>query len=216
VDPLRSDMPGTVWQLNPPAFGDGRAILLGEVVGSKAGCVATVQLKGSAHAVFAWWRRACLAGAVLREYGCQRARCTLLASQTRSWQRCKAERRVFANRPAVRCDTPSPQAHCAWVRFKVFCPSGRDSKLRRLTDYAYSVPTIRKPMVFGIGLRAVCAAQADLIAAWMSVGLYPRGHGTRTIAPSRAKATIYGPCALWTHSTSHPCSARSTPQGAIA
>jgi uncharacterized protein YdiU (UPF0061 family) len=78
--------------------------------------------------------------------------------------------------------------------FQVFAHRGQIDDLKTLTDYAIRrhYPDATGPMDL---LRAVCAAQADLVAAWMSIGFI---HGVmNTDNCSISGETIdYGPCAF--------------------
>jgi uncharacterized protein YdiU (UPF0061 family) len=90
--------------------------------------------------------------------------------------------------------TRTASSHLRVGTFQVFAHRGQTDDLRTLTNYAITrhYPDANGPM--GL-LEHVCAAQADLVAAWMSVGFI---HGVmNTDNCSIAGETIdYGPCAF--------------------
>ena len=85
-------------------------------------------------------------------------------------------------------------SHLRVGTFQVFAHRGETEALKTLTDYAIArhYPEADGPL--GL-LRAVCAAQAELVAQWMSVGFI---HGVmNTDNCSISGETIdYGPCAF--------------------
>lgn len=178
-----------------PQLGDGRAVLLGETVGTD-GIRRDIQLKGSGPTPFSRQGdgRAWL-GPVLREYIVSEAMHALGIPTTRALA-------AVETGETVRREGPMPgavltrvaQSHLRVGTFQVFAARGQLDSLRRLTDYAIDrhYPDAEGPM--GL-LRAVVAAQARLIAGWMSVGFI---HGVmNTDNSSIAGETIdYGPCAF--------------------
>ncbi|WP_377193539.1 protein adenylyltransferase SelO [Ruegeria meonggei] len=178
-----------------PQLGDGRAVLLGETVGTD-GIRRDIQLKGSGPTPFSRQGdgRAWL-GPVLREYVVSEAMHALGVPTTRALA-------AVETGETVRREGPMPgavltrvaQSHLRVGTFQVFAARGQLDSLRRLTDYAIDrhYPGAEGPM--GL-LRAVVAAQARLIAGWMSVGFI---HGVmNTDNSSIAGETIdYGPCAF--------------------
>mgnify|MGYP003133869980 FL=1 len=179
-----------------PQLGDGRAILLGEVVDS-VGKRRDIQLKGSGPTPYsrmgdgrAW------VGPVLREYLISEAMHALGVPTTR------ALAAVATGEPILRESGPLPGAivtrvaasHLRVGTFQVFAHRGETEALKTLTDYAIArhYPDADGPL--GL-LRAVCAAQAELVAQWMSFGFI---HGVmNTDNCSISGETIdYGPCAF--------------------
>ncbi|HCQ56304.1 MAG TPA: YdiU family protein [Sulfitobacter sp.] len=179
-----------------PQLGDGRAILLGEVVDS-VGKRRDIQLKGSGPTPYsrmgdgrAW------VGPVLREYLISEAMHALGVPTTR------ALAAVATGEPILRESGPLPGAivtrvaasHLRVGTFQVFAHRGETEALKTLTDYAIArhYPDAKGPL--GL-LRAVCAAQAELVAQWMSFGFI---HGVmNTDNCSISGETIdYGPCAF--------------------
>lgn len=179
-----------------PQLGDGRAILLGEVIRSD-GARRDIQLKGAGPTPYsrrgdgrAW------VGPVLREYLVSEAMHALGVPTTR------ALAAVATGEPILRETGHLPGAivtrvaasHLRVGTFQVFAHRGEVEALKTLTDYAIArhYPDADGPL--GL-LRAVCAAQAELVAQWMSFGFI---HGVmNTDNCSISGETIdYGPCAF--------------------
>lgn len=178
-----------------PQLGDGRAVLLGEVVGTD-GVRRDIQLKGSGPTPYsrngdgrAWL------GPVLREYVVSEAMYALGIPTTRALAAVQTGEPVFreAAFPGAVL-TRVARSHLRVGTFQVFAHRGQLGDLQTLTDYAIQrhYPDATGPMDL---LRAVCAAQAELITAWMSVGFI---HGVmNTDNCSISGETIdYGPCAF--------------------
>ncbi|RYE34341.1 MAG: YdiU family protein [Hyphomicrobiales bacterium] len=187
-----------------PQLGDGRAILLGEIVDSD-GRRHDLQLKGAGPTPFSRRGdgRAAL-GPVLREYIVSEAMAALGIPTTR------ALAAVLTGEP-VRRETLLPGAvltrvassHIRIGTFQYFAARGDVEALRLLADH---VIARHYPASTGEGrhlalLEAVIAAQAALVAQWMTVGFI---HGVmNTDNMSIAGETIdYGPCAFM--DTYHP------------
>ena len=195
ADPLAQLYAGHQFGNYNPQLGDGRAILLGEVV-DVTDQRRDIQLKGSGPTPYSRGGdgRAWL-GPVLREYVVSEAMHALGIPTTRALA-------AVATGEDIYRETALPGAvltrvaasHLRVGTFQVFAHRGEVDNLRTLTDYAIQrhYPNADGPM--GL-LRAVCAAQAELIAAWMSVGFI---HGVmNTDNCSISGETIdYGPCAF--------------------
>ncbi len=178
-----------------PQLGDGRAVLLGETVGTD-GKRRDIQLKGSGQTPFSRQGdgRAWL-GPVLREYVMSEAMHALGIRTTRALAAVETGEIVLREGPMPGAVlTRVAQSHLRVGTFQVFAARGQLENLRQLTDYAIQrhYPEAEGPM--GL-LRAVRDAQARLIAQWMSVGFI---HGVmNTDNSSIAGETIdYGPCAF--------------------
>lgn len=178
-----------------PQLGDGRAVLLGETIGTD-GLRRDIQLKGSGPTPFSRQGdgRAWL-GPVLREYVVSEAMHALGIPTTRALAAVETGEIVLREGPMPGAVlTRVAQSHLRVGTFQVFAARGQVDSLERLTDYAIArhYPQAEGPM--GL-LRAVRDAQAQLIAAWMSVGFI---HGVmNTDNCSIAGETIdYGPCAF--------------------
>jgi uncharacterized protein YdiU (UPF0061 family) len=177
-----------------PQLGDGRAILLGEVVGAHGR--RDIQLKGSGRTPFsrsgdgrAW------IGPVLREYIVSEAMHALGIPTTR------ALAAVATGEPVLReaalpgaVLTRVAQSHIRVGTFQYFLARNDAEALATLAEHAIRrhYPDATGPLDL---LRGVVAAQARLVAAWMSVGFI---HGVmNTDNTSIAGETIdYGPCAF--------------------
>ena len=178
-----------------PQLGDGRALLLGEVV-DRQGRRRDLQLKGAGRTPYsrggdgrAW------IGPVLREYVVSEAMHALGLPTTRALA-------AVATGETVARETALPGAvltrvaasHIRVGTFQYLVARNDLDGLRALTDHviARHYPDADGPL--GL-LRAVVAAQARLIAGWMSVGFV---HGVmNTDNMSVAGETIdYGPCAF--------------------
>ncbi len=184
-----------------PQLGDGRAILLGEVIG-KTGARFDLQLKGSGRTK--WSRqgdgRAWL-GPVLREYLVSEAMHILGIPTTRALA-------AVATGDTVYRETPLPGAvltrvassHLRVGTFQYFAARGDRDGLQQLFDYACArhYPQATGPIDF---LKSVIAKQSKLIAHWLSVGFI---HGVMNTDNCHIDGiTIdYGPCAFL--DTYHP------------
>ncbi len=182
-----------------PQLGDGRANLLGEIVG-RDGLRRDIQLKGAGPTPFsrAGDGRAAL-GPVLREYLISEAMAALGIRTTRSLA-------AVTTGETVRRETRLPGAvltrvaasHIRVGTFQYFAARGDTDGLRSLADYAIArhypaAATTAAP--YRALLDAVVVAQADLVAQWLLVGFV---HGVmNTDNCSIAGETIdYGPCAF--------------------
>jgi serine/tyrosine/threonine adenylyltransferase len=182
-----------------PQLGDGRAILLGEVIG-RSGQRRDIQLKGSGPTPFSRRGdgRAAL-GPVLREYIISEAMAAFGIPTTRSLA-------AVATGETVWRETPLPGAvltrvaasHIRVGTFQYFAARGDAEAIRCLADH---VIARHYPEADGTGNRyralldAVIGRQADLVAQWLLVGFI---HGVmNTDNMSVAGETIdYGPCAF--------------------
>jgi uncharacterized protein YdiU (UPF0061 family) len=182
-----------------PQLGDGRANLLGEVIG-RDGVRYDIQLKGSGPTPFSRRGdgRAAL-GPVLREYIVSEAMAALGVPTTR------ALAAVTTGQQVVR-ETALPGAVLARVAashlrvgtFQYFAARGDTDGVRILADYAiarYYPETAEARHPYRALLDGVIARQACLIAQWMLRGFI---HGVmNTDNMSISGETIdYGPCAF--------------------
>jgi uncharacterized protein YdiU (UPF0061 family) len=182
-----------------PQLGDGRAILLGEVV-RRAGARRDIQLKGAGRTP--WSRggdgRAAL-GPVLREYVVSEAMAALGIPTTRSLA-------AVTTGETVMRDEPLPGAVLARVAashirvgtFQYFASRRDIEGVKALADH---VIARHYPHVAGVDrpyvalLREVVAAQANLIASWLLVGFIHGVMNTDNMAVS-GETIDYGPCAF--------------------
>jgi uncharacterized protein YdiU (UPF0061 family) len=184
-----------------PQLGDGRAVLLGEIVDH--GVRRDIQLKGSGRTPFSRGGdgRAAL-GPVLREYVVSEAMARLGIPTTRSLA-------AVVTGETVARETLLPGAvltrvaasHIRIGTFQYFAARGDTEGLRLLADHVIArhypdAATTEHP--YRALLDNVVWRQADLIARWMLVGFI---HGVmNTDNMSIAGETIdYGPCAFMDH-----------------
>jgi uncharacterized protein YdiU (UPF0061 family) len=182
-----------------PQLGDGRAILLGEVVG-KDGRRRDVQLKGAGRTPFSRGGdgRAAL-GPVLREYVVSEAMAALGVPTTRALAAVTTGERVLRDEALPGAIlTRVAASHVRIGTFQFFAAHDDQDALRTLTAYALkrhyadSVGTENDALAL---LDRVVDAQADLVARWLGVGFV---HGVmNTDNTSVSGETIdYGPCAF--------------------
>jgi uncharacterized protein YdiU (UPF0061 family) len=182
-----------------PQLGDGRAILLGELL-DRDGVRRDVQLKGSGRTPYSRGGdgRAAL-GPVLREYVVSEAMAALGIPTTR------ALAAVTTGEVVIR-ETALPGAvltrvassHIRVGTFQFFAGRGDVEGLRLLTDHVLArhyPDAARSERPYRALLDSVARAQAELIAKWLLVGFI---HGVmNTDNMSVAGETIdYGPCAF--------------------
>jgi uncharacterized protein YdiU (UPF0061 family) len=182
-----------------PQLGDGRAILLGEVV-DREGRRRDIQLKGSGPTPYSRSGdgRAAL-GPVLREYIVSEAMAALGIPTTRSLAAVMTGERVFRETilPGAIL-TRVASSHVRVGTFQYFLAQGDGEAVRVLADYViqrHYPDAAESAEPYLELLNRVIAAQAALIAKWMNVGFI---HGVmNTDNSSVAGETIdYGPCAF--------------------
>jgi uncharacterized protein YdiU (UPF0061 family) len=182
-----------------PQLGDGRAILLGEVI-DRHGMRRDIQLKGAGPTPYSRRGdgRAAL-GPVLREYIISEAVAELGIPTTRSLA-------AVATGETVLRETALPGAvltrvassHIRIGTFEFFAGRGDVDAIRKLADYTIArhyPEAANAPNPYRALLEAVIARQAELVARWLDVGFI---HGVmNTDNMSIAGETIdYGPCAF--------------------
>ncbi len=179
-----------------PQLGDGRAILLGEVIGID-GHRRDIQLKGSGRTPYSRSAdgRAWL-GPVLREYLVSEAMHGLRIPTTRALAAVKTSEPVYREAGALpgAILTRVASSHLRVGTFQIFAARGDIPNLKRLTEYAISrhYPEVDGPL--GL-LRAVCQKQATLVAKWMAVGFIHGVMNTDNCTVS-GETIDYGPCAF--------------------
>ena len=182
-----------------PQLGDGRAVLLGEIIDKNCRRF-DIQLKGSGQTPFSRRGdgRASL-GSVIREYIVSEAMYALGISTTRSLAFVTTGEPVFRETAlAGAIITRVASSHIRIGMFEYFAARGDLEALKTLSDYAISrhyPDCAREENPYISLLKKVMDAQAKLIASWMSVGFI---HGVmNTDNTSIAGETIdYGPCAF--------------------
>lgn len=178
-----------------PQLGDGRALLLGEVL-DRNGRRRDIQFKGSGRTVFSRGGdgKAAL-GPVLREYIMGEAMHALAVPTTRALAAVATGERVYRERALPGAVlTRVAASHVRVGTFQFFAARGETEKVRQLADY-----TIRRHYPQATScvelLEAVIDAQASLIAKWMHVGFIHGVMNTDNMAVS-GETIDYGPCAF--------------------
>jgi uncharacterized protein YdiU (UPF0061 family) len=178
-----------------PQLGDGRACLLGEVVGTD-GQRRDIQLKGSGPTPFSRRGdgRAAL-GPVLREYLVSEAMAALGIPTTRSLAAVTTGEPVWRESmlPGAVL-TRIAASHIRVGTFQYFAAQSDADGVRTLADYAIArhYPQAKSHRAF---LDAVIAAQADLVAKWLLIGFIHGVMNTDNCAIS-GETIDYGPCAF--------------------
>ena len=178
-----------------PQLGDGRALLIGEVVDTQ-GRRRDLQLKGSGRTAFSRGGDGLAPmGPVLREYIVSEAMAALGVPTTRSLA-------AVATGDTVYRETALPGAvltrvassHLRVGHFEFFAGRRDAARMRVLLDHAIARhdPQADSPLAF---LKGVIARQAELVAQWLSLGFI---HGVmNTDNTTISGETIdYGPCAF--------------------
>jgi uncharacterized protein YdiU (UPF0061 family) len=182
-----------------PQLGDGRANLLGEVMGRDGGRY-DIQLKGSGRTPFSRGGdgRAGL-GPVLREYIVSEAMAALGVPTTRALEAVATGERIFRETilPGAVL-TRVASSHLRVGTFQYFEARGDAEGIRELADYAIArhyPEAAQADQPYRTFLDGVIARQAKLIAQWMCLGFI---HGVmNTDNMSISGETIdYGPCAF--------------------
>src|SRR4249919_860135 len=182
-----------------PQLGDGRAILLGEVI-DRDGVRRDIQLKGSGPTPFSRRGdgRAAL-GPVLREYIVSEAMAALGIPTTRALAAVTSGERVQRETmlPGAVL-TRVASSHIRVGTFQFFAARGDTEGVRQLADHVIArhypeIANAERP--YHALLAGVIARQADLVARWLLVGFI---HGVmNTDNCSISGETIdYGPCAF--------------------
>jgi len=186
-----------------PQLGDGRALLLGEVI-DRNGQRRDIQLKGSGRTPFsrAGDGRAAL-GPVLREYLIGEAMHALGIPTTRALAAVATGEPVFREEGALpgAVLTRVAASHIRVGTFQFFAARDEQSTVRRLADYVidrHSPELKDHPNPYLGLLERVCDRQAALIASWMHVGFIHGVMNTDNMAIS-GETIDYGPCAFMDH-----------------
>ena len=198
ADPLAQVYAGHQFGGFSPQLGDGRAILLGEVVG-RDGVRRDLQLKGSGRTPYsrmgdgrAW------IGPVIREFIVSEAMHALGVPTTRALAAVATGETVLRERPFPGgVLTRVASSHIRVGTFQYFAARGDTEALRALTDYAIArhYPQADGPLAL---LDAVIDAQARLVAQWMGLGFIHGVMNTDNTAIS-GETIDYGPCAFMDH-----------------
>ncbi len=199
ADPIAMAYAGHQFGNFVPQLGDGRAMLVGEVI-DRAGHRRDIQLKGSGRTPFSRGGdgRAAL-GPVLREYLVSEAFAALGIPTTRSLAAVATGEHVFRELPLPGAVlTRLASSHIRVGTFQYFAARGDTEAIRKLADHVIDrhYPDARAaPNPYLALYESVLERQASLVARWMHVGFI---HGVmNTDNMSIAGESIdFGPCAF--------------------
>ncbi len=199
ADPIAMAYAGHQFGNFVPQLGDGRAILLAEVLDA-SGQRRDIQLKGSGRTPFSRGGdgRAAL-GPVLREYLISEAMHALGIPSTRALAAVLSGEQVVREGlvPAAVL-TRVAASHVRVGTFEFHAARGDDDAVRQLADYvlARHFPLLRDaPQRYVALLDAVIARQAELVARWMHVGFIHGVMNTDNMTIS-GETIDFGPCAF--------------------
>lgn len=188
-----------------PSLGDGRAVLLGEIV-DREGIRRDIQLKGAGRTPFSRMGdgRAVL-GPVLREYIISEAMAALGIPTTRALAAVATGERVYRERVEPGAILVRVAAsHVRVGTFEYFARRGDHESVRRLADYVierHYPHCADADNPYRALLDEVVARQGDLIARWMLVGFIHGVMNTDNVSIA-GESIDYGPCAFM--DTYHP------------
>jgi len=211
AEPLAMAYAGHQFGSFVPQLGDGRALLLGEVL-DRDGVRRDIQLKGAGRTPFSRMGdgRAVL-GPVLREYIVSEAMAALGIRTTRALAAVTTGEKIWREGlfPGAVL-TRVARSHVRVGTFEFFASRGDTDALRRLADYVIArhdpdAAAAERPCL--ALLQTVVGRTAELVASWQLIGFI---HGVmNTDNTSIAGETIdYGPCAFM--DTYHPATVYSS------
>lgn len=182
-----------------PQLGDGRALLIGEVLDTK-GIRKDIQLKGSGKTPFS--RNGdgkAVVGPVLREYLMGEAMHALGVPTTRALAAVTTGEKVIRNgfEPGAIL-TRIASSHIRVGTFQFFAARRDVDKVRQLADYSIKrhYPQLETSENKYLELlRCVMQAQASLVAKWVSIGFVHGVMNTDNVTIS-GETIDYGPCAF--------------------
>ena len=182
-----------------PQLGDGRAVLLGEVI-DRSGVRRDIQLKGAGQTPFSRQGdgRAAL-GPVLREYLVSEAMHALGVRTTRALAAVTTGETVLRETTLPGAVlTRVAESHIRVGTFQYFAMRGDFDAVRELADYAIErhYPDARDARSPYLALlEAVADRQARLVSRWMHLGFIHGVMNTDNMAIS-GETVDYGPCAF--------------------
>lgn len=182
-----------------PQLGDGRAVLLGEVIDS-TGIRQDIQLKGAGRTLFSRSGdgRAAI-GPILREYVVSEAMAALNIPTTRALCAVLTGETVYRERPVPGAIiTRVSSSHIRVGTFQYFDAKGDLTSLKTLADYVIDrhFPFLKETTNPYLGLLDnMISKQASLIAKWMGVGFVHGVMNTDNTLIS-GETLDYGPCAF--------------------
>ena len=182
-----------------PQLGDGRAVLLGEVVGPN-GKRRDVQLKGSGRTPFSRGGdgKSSL-GPVIREYVLSEAMHALGVPTTRALAAVLTGERVYRELPLPGgVLTRVASSHIRIGSFEYFAARGDVEGVKVLADYAierHAPELAAEARPYPAFFAHVVEAQAALVAHWMDIGFIHGVMNTDNTTVS-GETLDYGPCAF--------------------
>jgi uncharacterized protein YdiU (UPF0061 family) len=199
AEPLAQAYAGHQFGGFSPQLGDGRAILLGEVI-DRTGTRRDIAFKGSGKTPFSrnGDGRAAL-GPVLREYLISEAMHALGLPTTRALAAVTTGEKILREgmQPGA-IFTRVALSHIRVGTFQYFAARRDEASLRQLADYAIArhyphAATAENPYLSL--LAAVASAQARLVAQWMHIGFIHGVMNTDNMTIS-GETIDFGPCAF--------------------
>ena len=182
-----------------PLLGDGRAILLGEVI-DKDNIRKDIQLKGSGRTIFSRGGdgKSSL-GPVLREYLISEAMHSLNIPTTRALAAVSSGDDVFREKALPGgILTRVASSHIRIGTFQYASNTGDIEKIRVLSDYSINrhyKKLLQKKEKYIEFFESVCESQIDLISKWMGIGFIHGVMNTDNMTIS-GETIDYGPCAF--------------------
>ena len=199
AEPLAQAYAGHQFGGFSPRLGDGRALLLGEVI-DRHGKRRDIAFKGSGRTPFSRSGDGkCALGPALREYLVGEAMAALGIPTTRALA-------VVATGDMVRRERPLPGAvltriaasHVRVGTFEFFAAHHGPEKVKQLADYVinrHDPQLAEHAQPYLALLEAVAERQAELIARWLGVGFIHGVMNTDNMTIS-GETIDYGPCAF--------------------
>ncbi len=182
-----------------PLLGDGRALLLGEVI-DKDNIRRDIQLKGSGRTIFSRGGdgKSSL-GPVLREYLISEAMHSLNIPTTRALAAVSSGDDVIREKVLPGgILTRVASSHIRVGTFQYASTTGDIEKIRVLSDYSINrhyKNILQKKEKYIEFFEAVCESQLNLIAKWMGIGFIHGVMNTDNMTIS-GETIDYGPCAF--------------------
>jgi uncharacterized protein YdiU (UPF0061 family) len=199
AEPLAQAYAGHQFGGFAPQLGDGRALLLGEVIDTRQRR-RDIQLKGSGRTPFSRGGDGKVAlGPVLREYQIGESMYALGIPTTRALAAVTTGENVYRETPLPGAVlTRIAASHIRIGTFQFFAAHGSVDKVRELADYSIArhyPDTADAENPYLAFFAAVADAQAALVAGWMNVSFIHGVMNTDNMAIS-GETLDYGPCAF--------------------
>ena len=199
ADPLAQVYAGHQFGGFAGRLGDGRALLLGEVIDGQ-GARRDIQLKGSGPTTFSRGGDGLAGlGPVLREYLIGEAMHALGVPTTRALAAVTTGETVYREEPIPGAVlTRVAASHVRVGTFEYFAWQDDVERVKKLADYVlarHDPALVRQDGKYLALLDAVCERQASLIARWMQVGFVHGVMNTDNMTIS-GETIDYGPCAF--------------------